>query len=150
MTSFEFIPLTILMAIPLVAVIGGIIGAIVKNHNRQRLLELAQKERIAAIQQGIDPERLKPLVAEKPNGLSFAQKQLRRAQGMMIGGLCAVGFGIAMSCMITFLDREPGGWAVGLIFALPGAALLISARVVKPPPEDVREAYQEGAPEPSA
>lgn len=46
------------MSIPLIAIIGGLTVAIVKMLGRQRLEELARRERIAAIERGIDPSRL--------------------------------------------------------------------------------------------
>ena len=50
--------MVVLFTIPIVAIIGGITAGIVKSVHRQRLLELAQKERIAAIERGVDLEKL--------------------------------------------------------------------------------------------
>ena len=48
----------LVFAIPVVAVIGGITAGIMKTRGQQRLIELAQRERIAAIEKGIDPAKL--------------------------------------------------------------------------------------------
>lgn len=46
------------MSIPIVAMIGGLTLAIIKIIGRQRLEELARRERIAAIERGMDPSKL--------------------------------------------------------------------------------------------
>jgi hypothetical protein len=46
------------LSIPIVAVIGGVVTWIVKLICRQRLDELARRERIAAIERGFDPAQL--------------------------------------------------------------------------------------------
>ena len=56
----ELLPL-VALAIPILAVTGGIIAGIVRAVGQQRLIELAHRERIAAIERGIDPSKLPPL-----------------------------------------------------------------------------------------
>ena len=136
-----FIPLFI-FAIPIVAITGGITVAIVRAIGRQRVIELAQRERIAAIERGVDPTKLPPLNllggAEMENILDFTERQgtpLRRAQSLMIGGLvtlfAGVGITIFLLVAVSGGDREKA-WAVGLIPAFVGAALLISSKLVWP------------------
>ena len=48
------------MGIPIVAIIGGITVAIVRTIGQQRLAELAHRERIAALERGVDPSKLPP------------------------------------------------------------------------------------------
>src|SRR5262249_12490809 len=94
MFGFEpeaFIPYMI-FAIPIVAIVGGITIAIVRSLGRQRLIELAQQERIAAIQRGIEPSKLAPLpvLAEDDDltpGLSPAERDRRPSPGLLIGGI---------------------------------------------------------------
>ena len=43
------------MSIPIVALIGALTVAIIKMVGRQRLEELASRERIAAIERGVSP-----------------------------------------------------------------------------------------------
>lgn len=129
-----FLPLIALL-IPIIAISGGIIHGIVRTVGRQRLAELAQKERIAAIQQGIDPSKLPPLMTPGGDphdmGLTFEQRQRRSAQGLMIGGIIttAVGFGIAIPLLVM---NEPEGWIPGAVLLSIGLALLLSAWIIRP------------------
>lgn len=128
------------MMIPLVAIIGGITAGIIKSNARHRLLELAQRERIAALERGIEPERLPPL--ELPhgpveNGMTFEQRQQRRSELLRIWGFIVFGFGIAMFVGIGMAEgvMEAGP---ALMFPGVGAALILSGYMVKPNPDDVR------------
>src|SRR5207248_4823258 len=51
-----FLPFLI-FSIPIVAIVGGITAGIVRTLGNQRLMELAQRERIAAIERGVDPSK---------------------------------------------------------------------------------------------
>ena len=53
----KLIPILII-AIPIMAIAGGIVVGVVRMIGQQRLLELAQRERIAAIERGIDPGKI--------------------------------------------------------------------------------------------
>jgi hypothetical protein len=137
MSSDWLIPM-FAMAIPMVAVTGGIVIAIVQALGRQRMIELAQRERIAAIERGIDPATLPPLNIGKSDlsGLDFGDRHspLRRAQGLVIGGLVTLFAGFGLSILLRSVNDPDANsaWAVGLIPMLVGLALLISAFVVWP------------------
>jgi uncharacterized protein DUF6249 len=135
-----FIPFLI-FAIPIIAIVGGITAGIVKTLGRQRLMELAQQERIAAIQRGVDPGKLPPLptVALDDDEIGLlhltpAERDRRRSQGLMIAGLITLFAGIGVLAFLMLLDPESGRpiWAVGLIPGFVGAALLLSAWLVRP------------------
>jgi len=125
-------------AIPIVAITGGIIMGIVRSLGRQRAIELAQQERIAAIQRGIDPSTLPPIVFDHEESMEDRSgRPLRRAQGLMIGGLVTLFAGIGIAIFLGLIAGGHEGddahvWAVGLIPALVGVALLLSARIVWP------------------
>lgn len=128
------------MMIPLVAIIGGITAGIMKSNARSRLLELAQRERIVAIERGLDPEKLPKIQLPDSNGernMTFEQRQLRRSQLLMIWGLIVTGFGLAMFIAIS-LAENPAEAAPTMMFVGIGAALILSSRIVKPDPEDLR------------
>jgi len=134
------IAVTLAMMIPVVAIIGGITAGIIKSNSRHRLLELAQRERIAAIERGIDPERLPKLelpasLAEA--GLTFEQRQQRRSELLRIWGFITFGFGVAMYIGIGMAEgmREAGP---ALMFTGVGAALIVSGYMVRPNPDDMR------------
>jgi hypothetical protein len=127
-------------SIPILAITGGFAVAIVRHLGRLRLVELAQRERIAAIERGIDPSRLPgldlrlidPLAGseayERPGGA------LRRAQGLLIGGVVTLSTGLGLIAFFATMLRSEGErvWAVGLVPAFIGIGLLVSARLVWP------------------
>lgn len=135
-----FVPFLI-FAIPIVAIVGGITAGIVRTLGRQRLAELAQQERLAMIQRGIDPAKLPPpSIALDDDDVSAMyltphERDRRRAQGLMIGGLITTfaGVGVAVFLLMLHPDGEDhNAWAVGLIPAFVGVALLLSSWLVRP------------------
>ena len=134
----EFVVPLLIFSLPILAIVGGIVAGIMKQAGRQRLVELAQQERIAAIQRGIDPSQLPPLpldvLGDAGSLLSSYRSDLKRAQGFLIAGVIILFTGIGLSSFLLILDdtREDRVWAVGLIPMLVGVALLISARLLWP------------------
>ena len=134
----EFVVPLLIFSLPIIAIVGGIVAGIMKQTGRQRLVELAQQERIAAIQRGIDPSQLPPLPVEVLGDagslLSTYRSDLKRAQGFLIAGVIILFSGIGLSAFLLILDdtRDDQVWSVGLIPMLVGLALLISARLVWP------------------
>lgn len=121
------------LAIPIIAIVGGISVAIVRLITQGRLEELARRERIAAIERGVAPDKLPPLPA--PVGESsylFGYSRLRRAHGLMIGGLILIASGIGLSILIFSVESDKTHWVVGLLPMLVGAALLGSSAIVWP------------------
>ena len=148
MKLFEALPFLLFITIPLVAIVGGFTMGIVRTLSRQRLLELAQRERIAAIERGVDPAKLPPITLPesergKKNGLTFEQRALQRSHGLMIAGLVVTAFGLATTAMITVMEPDPGSWAPGMIFVFTGVALMLSSRVGRPSAEEVRRSVEE-------
>ena len=135
--SDVFMPFLV-FSIPIIAIVGGITVAVVKSLGRQRLIELAQQERIAAIQRGLDISKLPPLpsLADDDDlaavGLPAGERDRRRAQGILIGGLITLFTGAGLMAFLLIVDRHDRAWAVGLIPAMVGMALLISAWIVHP------------------
>ena len=132
----EFVPFFI-FAIPIVAIVGGITAGIVQMLSRQRMIELAQRERIAAIERGVDPSKLPPLPTaglEELAGpmLSPYDHARRRSQGLMIGGLVTLAVGVSLAIFLRLVTYDRGVWAVGLIPGSVGLALLISAMLIRP------------------
>ncbi|OGF16620.1 MAG: hypothetical protein A2W00_02180 [Candidatus Eisenbacteria bacterium RBG_16_71_46] len=126
-------------AIPIVAIVGGITAGIVRTLGQQRMIELAQRERIAAIEKGIDPAKLPPMGGLDTDALgglylSPADRDRRRSQGLMVGGIITLFAGIGVSIFLFMLishESEPV-WAAGLIPTLVGIGLLLSAWLVRP------------------
>jgi len=118
------------MAIPIVAIIGGITVAVVRTIGQQRMAELAHKERIMAIERGVDPAKLPP-----PPIIDYGRpyySPLQRYHGLLIGGIVTLLVGISIAAFLYLMEAEKNAWAVGLIPMGVGVALLLSAMLVKP------------------
>ena len=133
----EFVPI-IALSIPIVAIVGGITAGIIRTLGRQRLIELAQRERIAAIERGVDLAKLAPLpvtaLDDEPEAWNMSQydRDRRRAQGLMIGGIVTLAVGLALMAFLNVIEEHENVWAVGIIPAAIGVALLLSAFLVRP------------------
>jgi hypothetical protein len=138
----DYVPYMI-FAIPIVAIAGGITAGIVRTLGQQRLLEMAQRERIAAIERGVDPSKLPPMpIATGGHDhdlasmyMSFHDYSRRRSQNLMIGGLITLFVGIALAVFLSQVadgSDEKAVWLVGAIPAAVGLALLIGSQIVKP------------------
>lgn len=114
------------MMIPIIAIMGGITAGIVRTLGRQRLQELARRERIALIERGVDPAQL-PALPEYSDELRSPRSFGRGATyGLMVGGLVTLAAGIGLMTMLYLLSPMEEAWAVGVIPIAIGIALLIS------------------------
>jgi hypothetical protein len=125
--------------IPLVAIvlgIGMVIVTIVAKHHRQvRELELRHRERMAAIEKGLDPPG-DPVVAQRQP--SYAPPARNAGSHYLLRGLIWLGVGLAIAL-------SDGGWidqfhTYGWIAAAVGAAYLVfyfveGRRSELPPPD---------------
>jgi len=133
----DFVPI-VALSIPIVAIIGGIPAGIIRTLGRQRLIELAQRERIAAIERGVDPAKLAPLpvsaLDDEPETWTMSQydRDRRRSQGLMIGGIVTFAVGLGLMAFLSVMEDHGNAWAVGIIPATVGVALLLSSFLVRP------------------
>ncbi|HKQ19374.1 MAG TPA: hypothetical protein VJW75_06460 [Candidatus Eisenbacteria bacterium] len=129
----EDIWMVAVFAIPLTAILGGIAMGIVRMLGQQRLAELARRERIAAIERGIDPDKLGQLVdIEGLDPYGVGNGRLRRAHGLMIAGLVLVAVGIGLMVLLQQIEPQKSHWVLGLMPFLVGFALLAASKVVWP------------------
>ncbi|MFI5370963.1 MAG: DUF6249 domain-containing protein [Candidatus Eisenbacteria bacterium] len=132
----DFVVPFLIFTIPIIAIVGGIATGIIRTMGRQRLVELAQQERIAAIQRGVDPAQLPPIHPDLFGDSPFSPQESdrRRHEGLLIGGIVTLftGIGIAMFLWILRPDGERYVWAVGIIPMAVGLGLLLSAMIVRP------------------
>ena len=124
-----------IFSIPIVAIVGGITMGIVRTMTQARLIENAQRERIAAIQAGIDPTKLPPIPnADVESQVQAARDpelaQRRRTNGLLVGGIVTFFTGIGLSCFFSLMDVGGNAWAIGIIPASIGLALLLAAALV--------------------
>src|SRR5690349_15834255 len=112
--------------IPIVAIIGGITVAIIRVTGQQRLAELERRERIAAIERGMDPAKLPPISSPYTyeNGYAFGSRA-RRAHGLFIGGLIVLAVGISLMLGLRVAEPSEGHWVIGTMPLFVGIALLI-------------------------
>src|SRR5262249_28251008 len=122
--------IVLIFGAPLLAITGGILAGILKTRGQQRLMELAQRERITAIEKGLDVSLLPSIV---PETLTPRASALRRIHGLLSGGWASLGAGIGLSLTMIFLPPNDGGdtWSVGFVPACIGIALLVAARAVR-------------------
>ena len=133
----DFVPI-IALSIPIIAIIGGITAGIIRTLGRQRMVELAQRERIAAIERGVDPAKLAPLpvaaLDEEAEHWTMSQydRDRKLAQGLLIGGVVTTAAGLGIMAFLNIMSGSDNAWAVGIIPATVGVALLISSFLVRP------------------
>jgi hypothetical protein len=132
MNEDALVPLMI-FGLPMVAITGGVAIAAVRAIGQQRLMEMAQRERLAAIERGIDPEKLPPPPWHAWMGpASREERALNRSQNMTIGGLICVFVGIALGLLLYTLDSKHQITLIGLLPVSLGLALLVGGRIVAP------------------
>lgn len=118
------------MAIPLVAIIGGLINAAIAVHHRARIKELALRERIAMVERGMKPPpEVDPAAFDRewdepaaPQAAGSTAAKQRTAGVILIG----VGLGVALLIVGTSGERSVGIGVGGAIVIL-GAAFLINS-----------------------
>ena len=118
------------MAIPLVAIIGGLINAGLALHHRARLKELALRERIAMIEKGITPP---PEVDPAAFDSGWEEREVRpgveatRAKHRT-AGVILTGVGLGLMLLITLTaDDMAIGIGVGGAVVILGIAFLINS-----------------------
>jgi hypothetical protein len=131
----DFFSFALLFIIPIIAVVGGMTMGIIRTLGNQRLAELARRERIAAIERGVDPDKLPPVVAAEgyeDTGYGNGNGRLRRAHGLMIGGFITIAAGIGLSILFYAMEPHEKHFVIGFFPMLIGGALLLSSRIVWP------------------
>jgi hypothetical protein len=117
------------MAIPLVAIIGGLINASLALHHRARIKELALRERIAMIERGMKPppevdpaafDREWDEPAASPSAASTAARH--RTAGVILTG---IGLGVAL--LIVLSGPRSVGVGVGGAIVILGMAFLVNS-----------------------
>jgi hypothetical protein len=113
--------------IPLAAVIGGVLIAVIRMQHINRLRELQYKERIARIEKGLapppeaDPARFEEAMALASGG---------RAERFRSAGVTLIGLGVGLALLIAFAGGAfEAGIGVGGAFVALGAALVYNARL---------------------
>ncbi len=134
----EFFVPFLIFSIPIIAIVGGITAGIVRTLGQQRLMEMAQRERIAAIERGLDPSKLPPMQVAGGGDdlasmyLSPTEYSRRRSQNLMTGGVITLFVGIGVMLFLKVMDGGDRTWGVGIVPCPVGHGLLISSWLVRP------------------
>ena len=115
---------------------GGYLAGILRSRQRQSIAEMIQRERIAMIERGTEPDKLPamqshPLWAAIENG-AVTERQLaaRRRQGLIVAGMLFTCFGLALGLLLSKVAGDEV-WAVGGLPLSIGVALLVSSTFIK-------------------
>jgi len=127
------------MAIPIVAIVGGITAAILRTRGQFQIAELAMRERIAALERGIDPKTLPPPPAVSDSGnlqreaATPRQRALETAQGLSIASVITISSGIGLVVLLEVIPdaRAENLWAIGVLVVLVGVSLGLSGLIVR-------------------
>lgn len=130
----EMSPAIMGMMIPIVAIVGGIVVAVVGMMNRSRLRELEIKERIAMIERG-----MVPAPEADPRGFDRAINRLEQAQRIRDlqgsagsrhrrAGITLMGIGFGLMVLISFAGESPStAFGVGGFLVVMGLAFFVNA-----------------------
>lgn len=118
-----------------VIVASGVFIIAMSLRNRQRLRELAMRERIAMIEKGlvpppeVDPARFDRF--DRLERLMVFQRRLNQSgQRYRSLGIMTIGFGLAFLVMLTFAAGVPGvGLGVGGALMILGAAMFVNGMI---------------------
>src|SRR5258705_13997263 len=88
------------MGVPIIAIIGGITVAVVRTLGQQRMAELAHRERIAALERGVDISKLPPPPVIDYGPAYGTYNPERRYHGLLIGGIVCTTVGIAIGIFL--------------------------------------------------
>ena len=127
----DYLWASMLLSLPIVAIIGGITYAIFGLRHKARLQELAYRERIARIERGLAPAPEVDPAGFERSWNAFAEETPNR---LLSGGITLVGVGLGLMVMLWFLTNEPRiGLGVGGFLAIMGVALIVNAAVQRGP-----------------
>jgi hypothetical protein len=118
----------LLASLVLIPLAGGIVAGILRARGRQRLQELAYRERIAAIERGLDPSTLPPVIPPDAWMASESGEGSTRRY-LVIGGVLLATFGGALAIVMSLIEPGQGKWIVGIIPAATGGGLLLCERL---------------------
>lgn len=116
------------LLIPICGIVGGVAVALLwlatEHKRRSQLLEQSHRERMSAIERGVDVPPLPPELFEpedRADNLDARARSLRRGLTYLLGGLAVAG------ALAVNRDIESAAW--GLVPAAIGLAHLIFARI---------------------
>ncbi len=118
---------------PARALVGGSRPASGRLRREQTRAALARRARSAAIERGVDLDKLPPVAAPDIYG-SYDQGngRLRRAHGLLIGGAVLVAVGLGLAVLFFAVEPEKRHYVIGVLPFMVGLALIVSSVLVWP------------------
>ncbi len=140
----------LVMAIPLVIIIGGLIMGAMALHHHAQLKQLAYRERIAMIERGlvpppeVDPNQFERTMSQASSIHDVELYGSNPSVRYRSGGVLLIGIGLGVLLIVSFAGEAPGaGVGVGGAIMVVGAALLLNAYMMRndrplpvPPPRE--------------
>jgi hypothetical protein len=129
--DFKFL----LLILPIIGAFGGLAIAIVRTVGRQRQIELLQRERIAALERGVDPKSLPGLGAlgQDVDGLqSGFDPSTRLQRQLLIAGVLTLFMAAGLTTVFLITEQNGTSWAIGIVPGALGLGLIVSSRLVQP------------------
>lgn len=127
----------VILTLLTVLILSGVSVLWLAMYNRQRIRQMAHRERLAMIERGLmPPPEVDPAAFERKSGLAEGESPSgARAQS---AGVVMIGFGFALIVLLAFAADVPEiGAGVGGAFALLGAAFYVNGAMM-----NRRQAYR--------
>ncbi len=131
MGDFKFL----LLILPIIGVFGGLTLGVVRTVGRQRQIELLQRERIAAIERGIDPKIL-PTLGGMGQDLDALQSEFdpnrRLPRQLLVAGVLTLFMAAGLTTVFLITEEQGKSWAIGIVPGALGLGLIVSSWLVQP------------------
>ena len=115
--------------IPVVAICGGMLVAIVSTISKARIREMEIRERIAMIERGlVPPPETDPLAFERRmEVVDRLQQRPSSAPRFRAGGIMVMSVGFGLMMLIWFAGAEREGIGVGGFLVIIGLGMLVNS-----------------------
>jgi len=130
---------TIIASMLALVILSGVVLIALTLRNRQRMRELAMRERIAIIEKGlIPPPEIDPARFDRFDRFDRIERLLTMQRRLNAGGAryrslgtMMMGLGVGLVVLLTFAAREPGvGLGVGGALVVLGAAMFLNGMML--------------------
>jgi len=126
----EYLPGVIGTLIPIAGIAFVTIVVWLDTRRKEReTVHRAELLRKIAETQGDGADKVLDMIREQEY-----QAQVRRREGIKLGGLITLAAGIGLGVFLGLIERHDQVWAVGLIPVLVGAAMMIYVILLSPKP----------------
>ena len=116
-------------SLAMVMIIGGVVIILAAMLRRQKILEMAHRERMAMIERGLGPAMPNPLGPAAPWEPGPTSASAVRSR-LLSGGIAVIGFGAALTVLIGIAAGELAiAIGIGGAVAILGASFVVIALV---------------------